>query len=58
MQVLCDEVQKFISACEHIQSLLAMGEALTTDEKGVVQQSASELLVTVVQKSECCSKSI
>jgi hypothetical protein len=50
MQALCDEVQKFISACEHIQSLLARGEFLSTDEKGVIQQSACELLVTVVKK--------
>ena len=53
MQALRREVQKFISACEDIQSLLARGDVLTADEKGVIEVSACDLLVTVVQKSEC-----
>ena len=53
MQALCREVQKFISACEDIQSLLARGDVLTADEKGVIEVSACDLLVIVVQKSEC-----
>lgn len=53
MQVLCREVQKFISACEGIQSLLASGYVLTADEKGVIKVSACDLLVTMVKHSEC-----
>ena len=58
MRALCYEVQKFVSACEDVQSLLARGDVLTADEKGVITLSACDLLVTVVQKSECCPKSI
>lgn len=47
MQALCHEVRKFISACEDIQSLLAQGRSLTSDEKGVIEQSAMELLSNV-----------
>ena len=52
METFCHEVQKFISACENIHSLLAKGDVLTADEKGVIRLSARDLLVTVVQKSE------
>lgn len=53
MQALCYEVQKFISACEDIQSLLARGDVLTADEKGVIEQSAFDLLRNVAAKAEC-----
>jgi hypothetical protein len=38
------EVQRFISACETIQSLLACGGSLTPDERDVVEFSAIDLL--------------
>ena len=47
MQALSQEVRKFISACEDIQSLLAQGGNLTSDEKGVIEQSAIDLLANV-----------
>jgi hypothetical protein len=53
MQSLCHEVGKFISACEDIQSLLARGDILTSDEKGVIEQSALDLLRNVTEKPEC-----
>ena len=52
MQVLCREVQKFISACEYIHSLLAKGDVLTADEKGVIEQSAIDLLRNLSEKAE------
>ena len=52
MQALCQEVQKFISACENIQSLLAQGGSLTFDEKGVVEQCAIDLLNNVKPEVE------
>ena len=44
MMTLCQEVQKFISACEGLQSLLAQGGKLTDDEKGMVEEEMLELL--------------
>lgn len=44
MRVLCQEVQKFISACEGVQSVLAQGGRLTLDERGVIEESAIDLL--------------
>lgn len=43
----CEEVQQFISACEGVQFLLMQSEALTTDEKSVVELSARELLASL-----------
>jgi hypothetical protein len=43
----CQEVQKFISACEAIQSLLVRGGSLTPDERNVVEFSAIDLLSKV-----------
>ena len=53
MQTLSHEVRKFISACEHIQSLLTRGDVLTADEKGVIEQSVVDLLRNVAEKAEC-----
>ena len=47
MVALCQEVQKFVSGCEDIQSLLAQGGSLTSDEKDVIEQSAIDLLTNV-----------
>ena len=47
MITLCQEVQKFVSACENIQSLLAQGSSLTSDERDVIEQSAIDLLTNV-----------
>ena len=47
MITLCQEVQKFVSACENIQSLLAQGSSLTPDERDVIEQSAIDLLTNV-----------
>ena len=44
MRALCHEVQKFVSACEGIQSVLAQGGLLTLDERGVIEESANDLL--------------
>lgn len=44
---LCLEVQKFISVCETIQSLLMEGKTLTSDEKGVIEFAARDLLTTL-----------
>ena len=44
MFVFCREVQRFVSVCEELQSLLMQGRALTPDEKGVVEFSAKNLL--------------
>jgi len=52
MQALCREVQKFIRACEDIQSLLAQGGSLTSDEKGVIEQCAIDLLSNVKSEIE------
>ncbi len=41
---LRQEVQNFISACEHIYDLLAEGGALTDDERGVLEMAAIEFL--------------
>ena len=49
MRALCYEVQKYVSPCEDVQSLLARGDVLTADEKGAIPLSACDLLVTVVQ---------
>jgi hypothetical protein len=38
------EVQKFITACETIHGLLASGAKFTSDEIGVIEMSARELL--------------
>ena len=53
MQALCREVVKFISVCEEVQSLLARGDVLTADAKGVIEQSALDLLRNVAEKAEC-----
>lgn len=44
MLTLCHEVQKFISACENIQSLLAQGGSLNSDERDLIELSAIDLL--------------
>jgi len=44
---LCLEVQKFISVCENIQTLLMEGKTLTSDEKGVIEFAARDLLTTL-----------
>jgi hypothetical protein len=44
MYVLCREVQKFVSACESLQWMLAHGNHLSSDERGVVAYSARDLL--------------
>jgi len=44
---LCLEVQKFVSVCETIQSLLMEGKTLTSDEKGVIEFAARDLLTTL-----------
>ena len=44
MFTLCQEVQKFVSVCEAIQSLLVEGVPLTPDEKGVIEFVARDLL--------------
>jgi len=44
MFAFCREVQRFVSVCEELQSLLMQGRALTPDEKGVVEFSAKNLL--------------
>lgn len=43
----CHEVQKFISACENLQSLLAQGGSLNSDEKDLIEESAIDLLSNV-----------
>jgi hypothetical protein len=43
----CQEVQRFISACEAIHSLLLRGGSLTPDEREVVEYSAIDLLTRV-----------
>ena len=47
MFAFCREVQKFISVCEELQSMLMQGGVLTSDEKGVVELSAKELLANL-----------
>lgn len=47
MVTLCQEVKKFVSACEDTQSLLAQGSSLTSDEKDVIEQSTIDLLTNV-----------
>ena len=44
MLTTCHEVQKFISACENIQSLLAQGGSLKSDERDLIELSAIDLL--------------
>jgi hypothetical protein len=44
---LCLEVQKFISVCEDIQSLIMQGKALTSDEQGVIELAARDLLTNL-----------
>jgi hypothetical protein len=44
---LCLEVQKFVSVCEAIQSLLVEGRTLTSDEKGVIRFAARDLLTNL-----------
>lgn len=46
---LCLEVQKFVSVCEVIQSLLVEGRTLTSDEKGVIELAARDLLMNLEQ---------
>ncbi len=41
---LSQAVQQFISACEVIHAFLARGGRLTTDERGVLEMSALELM--------------
>jgi hypothetical protein len=43
----CQEVQKFITACEAIHALLLRGGSLTPDERDVVEFSAIDLLSKV-----------
>lgn len=45
------EVQKFITACETIHGLLASGAELTSDEVGVIEMSARELLSKLTDES-------
>jgi hypothetical protein len=52
MYVLCREVQKFVSACETLQWMLAHGNHLSSDERGVVAYSARDLLKHLGQDSE------
>jgi hypothetical protein len=49
MTLLCREVQKFVSACEVLQSMLAQGSELSADERGVVALSAQDLLAHLDQ---------
>jgi hypothetical protein len=44
---LCLEVQKFVSICETIRSLLVEGRTLTSDEKGVIEFAARDLLTNL-----------
>lgn len=44
MHTLCHDVQKFVSACEGIQAVLAQGGVLTPDERAVIEESAIQLL--------------
>ena len=44
MDGLCREVQKFVSACEALHWMLAQGNELSSDERGVVALSARDLL--------------
>ena len=44
MDCLCREVQKFVSACEALHWMLAQGNKLSSDERGVVALSARDLL--------------
>lgn len=44
---LRQEVQRFISACEHIYEFLAMGGALTEDERAVLEVAAIEFLTKI-----------
>jgi hypothetical protein len=43
----CQEVQKFITACEDIHALLLCGGSLTPAERDVVELSAMDLLTRV-----------
>jgi hypothetical protein len=47
MFAFCREVQKFVSGCEELQSLLMQGGVLTSDERGVVEFCAKELLANL-----------
>lgn len=47
MFLFCQEVQKFINACEGLQFLLMQSEELTADEKSVVEISARALLASL-----------
>ncbi len=44
---LRQEVQNFISACEHLYDFLARGGALTDDERGVLEIAAIEFLAKI-----------
>jgi len=47
MIAFCQEVQKFIAACEGIHALVLRGVSLTPDERDVVEYSAINLLTRV-----------
>ena len=52
MYLLCREVQQFVSACERLQSMLAHGSELSSDERGVVAYSARDLLAHLDPETE------
>jgi hypothetical protein len=52
MHTLCWEVQKFVSACEGLQSVLAQRGVLTPDERAVIEESAIQLLTNL--KAQRC----
>lgn len=47
MLTYCHEVRKFISACEYLQSKLAQGGSLNSDEKDLIEECALDLLSKV-----------
>ena len=51
MTTLSREVQRFVSACEALQSMLAQGE-LNSDERGVAALSARDLLTQLDQGAD------
>lgn len=50
MIVFCQEVRKFVSACEAVHAKLAEGDTLTRDEKDVIELTAIELLSRIKPK--------
>jgi hypothetical protein len=41
---ICQEVQRFISVCEALQSFIMQGRTLTSDEKDLIEFEARDLL--------------